>query len=150
MSDLFKAGFELFLGGKIELVFRGEDIGVFRQGEFNESIVLAVAEHDSDGGELVGQLHVAIEVVHIHLHLAEVLMGELVALEVDEDLAAEQTVVEDEVDAEVVVVEGESFLAGLEEESLAEFEEEGFQLIDDGRFEILFGIVRAFVEAEEF
>ena len=131
------------------MVFGGEDIGVRWQGEFDEGVVFAVAEDDADGGEFVGQFHVAVEVVHIHLHLAEVLMGELVALEVDEDVAAEQAVVEDEVDEEVVIVEGEALLAGLEEEALPEFEEEGFQLVDDGGLQILFGIVRLLGEAEE-
>lgn len=51
-------------------------------------------------------------------------MSELVALEVDEDVAAEQTVVEDEIDVEMIIVEGEAFLAGLEEEAFAEFEKE--------------------------
>ena len=65
-----------------------------------------------------GGLHEAVEVVHIHLHLPEVLMGELVELEVNDHVAAQQTVVEDEIDEEVVLVEGEALLAGLEEKAL--------------------------------
>ena len=56
-----------------------------------------------------------IEVIHIHLHLPEVLVGEFVSLEVDEHIATQEAVVENEVDAKVVVVEGEAFLAGFEE-----------------------------------
>ena len=114
MGDLFEAGFELFFGGEVELVFRGEDVRVFRHGEFDEGVVFPVAKDDADGGKFVGEFYVAVEVVHIHLHLAEILMGELVALEVDEDVAAQQAVLEDEIDEEVIVVEGEAFLAGLE------------------------------------
>ena len=36
VGDLFEAGLEFLLGGKIERVFRGEAIGVLRQGEFDE------------------------------------------------------------------------------------------------------------------
>jgi hypothetical protein len=81
---LVRVGLEFLLGGKIERVFRGEAIGVLRQGEFDEGVVLAAAEHDADGGQLVREFHLAVAVVHIHLHLAEVLMGELVTLEVDD------------------------------------------------------------------
>jgi hypothetical protein len=34
-----------------------------------------MAEEDADGGQFLGKLHVTVEVVHVHLHLAEVLMG---------------------------------------------------------------------------
>ena len=50
VGDLFEAGLEFLLGGKIERVFRAEDIGVLRQGEFDEGVVLAAAEHDADRG----------------------------------------------------------------------------------------------------
>ena len=40
-------------------------------------------------------------------------------------------------------------MAGLEEETLPEFEEKGFQLVDDGGFQIGFGVVRVLGEAEE-
>jgi len=39
----------------------------------------------SDGRVFLGQLHLAVVVVYIHLHLAEVLMGQLVELEIDQD-----------------------------------------------------------------
>lgn len=50
----------------------------------------------------------------------------------------------------MVVVEGESFLAGLEEEAFAEFQEELLELADDGGFEIGLGIGRFIFQAEEF
>ena len=34
-GDAFQAGFELFLGRQVELVFRGEDIGIGRESELN-------------------------------------------------------------------------------------------------------------------
>ena len=113
-GDAFQPGFQLFFGRQVELVFRGENVGIGRESELNKGIVFTVAEEDANGGRLVGQLHMPIEVVHIHLHLPEVLVGELVSLEVDEHIATQEAVVENEVDAKVVVVEGEAFLASFE------------------------------------
>lgn len=76
----------------------------------------------------------------VNLHLAEVLMGKLVELEVDDDVAAEEAVVEDEVDEVVVFIEGEALLAGLEEEAFTEFEEEVLEAIDDGLLEVGLGV----------
>jgi len=149
-GDVFQLGFEFFLGRQVELIFGGENFAVGREREFNQGIVFTVAEEDADGGGLVGQLHMPIEIIDIHLHLAEVLVREFVALEVDEDIAAEEAVVENEVDSEVVVVEGEAFLAGFEEKALTEFEKEGFELVDDGGFEIGFRVAGVVGEAEEF
>ena len=84
VGDLFESDLEFLLGAKIERVFRGEASGVLRQVEFDEGVVLAAAEHDADGGQFVRAFHLSVEAVHIHLHLAEILMGELVALEVDD------------------------------------------------------------------
>jgi hypothetical protein len=51
--------------------------------------------------------------------LAEILMGELAEFEIDEHVAAQQAVVEDQVHEEVVFLESESLLPRLEQESLA-------------------------------
>ena len=63
-------------------------------------------------------------------------MRELVEFQVDQDVAAQEAVVEDEVEEVVVVVEGEALLPGLEEEAFAEFEEEVLEMVDDGGFEV--------------
>jgi hypothetical protein len=86
----------------------------------------------------------------VNLHLPEVVVGEFVALEIDENIAAQEAVVKNEVDAEVVVVEGEAFLAGFEEKAFTEFEKEGFELVDDGGFEIGFRVAGVVGEAKEF
>ena len=56
-------------------------------------------------------------------------MGEFVEFEVDDDVAAEEAVVEDEVHEVVVRIKGEAALAGLEKEAFAEFEKEVFEVI---------------------
>jgi hypothetical protein len=82
--------------------------------------------------------------------LTEILVRELVELQVDDQIAAEEPIVEDEVEEVVVAVECEPLLARFEEEALAEFEEKFFQMRDDGGFEFGFGVAGLFVEAEEF
>jgi hypothetical protein len=52
--------------------------------------------------------------------------------------------------AAVLFVEGEAPLARLEEEAFAEFGEELFNPVDDGGFEVDFGIAGPLVQAEEF
>ncbi len=61
-------------------------------------------------------------------------MGELVELEVDDDVAAQEPVVENEIKEVVVAIEGETLLPGLEEKALAEFEEEFFEVADECGF----------------
>src|SRR6185369_10659615 len=139
-----------FLRWQVEAVFPGVDVGVGRQGEFDDGLFLPFTEQDADGGVFVGGFHEAVEVVHIHLHLPQILMAELVEFEVDDHIAAQQTVVEDEIDEEVVFVEGETLLASLEEKSLAQFQQEVFELVDDGGFQVGFGIAHLFVKAKEF
>jgi len=85
----------------------------------------------------------------VNLHLAEVLMRGFVELEVDDDVAAEEAVVEDEVHEVVVLIEGEALLAGLKEEAFAEFEEEVLQATDDGLLEVGLGVAGLRIEAEE-
>ena len=48
-------------------------------------------------------------------------MGELFKFQVDDEVAAQEAVVEDEIEKVVVAVEGEPLLTGLEEKAFAEF-----------------------------
>jgi len=49
-------------------------------------------------------------------------MRELLQLEINDDIAAQQPVVEYEVEEVVIAIEGETLLPGLEEKAFAEFE----------------------------
>ena len=93
--------------------------------------------------------HEAVEVVHVHLHLSEVLVGDLADLQIDQHVAAQQAIVEDQIDEEMFFLEGEALLPGLEEEAFAQFQQEALDLADDGGFEVGFGIAAALVQPEE-
>jgi len=53
------------------------------------------------------------------------------------------------IDEEMLLVEGEALLPGLEEEALAQFQQGMFELVDDGGFEVGFRIFRLLAEAEK-
>lgn len=139
-----------FFGRQVEVVLFRVDVRAFGKGEFDDGFFGGLAEQETDGGVFVREFHLTVVVVYIHLHLAEVLMRELVELEVDDDVAAQEAVIEDEIDEVVVFIEGEAFLAGLEEEAFAEFEKEVFEAVDDGLLQIAFGVAGLVVETEEF
>src|SRR6185436_2147343 len=77
-------GAQLLLAGQVHLVANGPDLLVVEQRDLRHGVVLLGAEHDPDRLRLVLGALVVIEVVHVHLHLAEILMRELAELEIDE------------------------------------------------------------------
>lgn len=76
-------------------------------------------------------------------------MGELAKLEVDQHVAAQQAVVEHQIDEKVVVAKAESLLPGLEQEAFAQFEQKPLDLVDDRSLKVRFGIPGLFVQAEK-
>ena len=60
------------------------------------------------------QLDEAVVEIDVHLHLARVLVGQAADLQIDEHEAAQQSLVEHQVDLEVLILEGEPSLASLE------------------------------------
>ncbi len=66
-------------------------------------------QQNADGWQFILRFDIAVKVVDIHLHLPKILMRQLVALEVNEHITAQQSIVEDQINIKVVVVEGEPF-----------------------------------------
>src|SRR3954447_625186 len=77
-------------------------------------------------------------VVDIHLHLPEVLVRQLPDLEVQKDEGTCESVVEHEVDEEMLAVERDPLLPAHEGEALAQLEEELLELGDQGPFQVGF------------
>ena len=98
--------------GQVELILRCIDVRFFRKGESDESIVLCPAEDDADRRVLIGKFYLAVVIIHVHLHLAEVLVRDLPDLEVDQDITPEEAVVEHKVHKVMICIEGEPFLPG--------------------------------------
>ena len=95
-----------------------------------------MAQENADGRILTGQPHLAVVVVDVHLHLSDVLMLQVAALEIDKDKALKNPVEEHEGDAEVTLVERDALLASDEGEALAEFEHELLNVVDQLRLKV--------------
>jgi len=76
-------------------------------------------------------------------------MRELVELEVDQDVAAQQAVVKDEVHIKMVFIESETFLPRLEKKALAQFQQKMFEPDDDGGFQVVLGVFRFLIQPEK-
>ena len=59
-------------------------------------------------------------------------MGDLADLQIEQDIASQQAVIENQIHEEVVFVEGEALLPRLEEEAFAHFQQKMLGLADDG------------------
>jgi hypothetical protein len=99
----------------------GIDIGIFRESEFYQCVVLDLAQDDPDGRMFVIESDFPVIVVDIYLHLAEIAVGNFSNLKVDQDITPEDTVVEDEIYIVVVGIEGKPLLSRFEEETFAQF-----------------------------
>lgn len=108
----------------------------FGQRDLYHRIVLLGAENDAHCWLLVFGTLEPIEPIHVHHHLTEVLVCELPELEVNEDKAAQQPIVENQVNIEVIAFDAQTLLARHETETLAEFQKELLEAIDDGLFEV--------------
>jgi hypothetical protein len=82
----------------------------------------------------------SIEVIDIHLHLAEILMCQLSYFQIDEHVALQKTVVENQIDEEVFFIESEALLTCLEKKSLTKFKKKMLNVFDDRCFEIRFRV----------
>jgi hypothetical protein len=71
---------------------------------------------------LICGAYLSVVVVHIHLHLSDILMGDLTDLEIDQYKAVEKSIIEYEIYIEVIRSSGESLLPSYEGKSLAELE----------------------------
>ena len=77
-------------------------------------------------------------------------MGKFANFQVDEHIAAQQAVVEHQIDKKMVFLEGEPLLPCLEKKAFSEFQQEMFDLADDGEFQVGFGISGLFIQPEKF
>ena len=74
------------------------------------------------------------------MHLAGVGVGELAELQIEEDQAAQAAMEEEQVHAIPVVADAQAALAADEGEVVAEFEQEAFQMADEGFFQLGLGV----------
>jgi hypothetical protein len=121
----------------LEEVFPDEEILVHAgRGIFDEGFILIGNEEDSDGWVVQVFADFGAVVVEVGIKLAGILVGEGSDFQLNEDVAFEDAMVEDEIDKEVFLADEDALLAGLEAKAMAEFEEEAVEVVEKGGFEI--------------
>jgi len=123
-DDTLQGSFQLaaqFLAvGEVELVFLYEELAVHLvRGVFDEQFVFVPGEDNADGRVVACAIFLGGEVAEVEVHLADVVVLDVVHLEVDEDEAAEVAVVEDQINTVMGVVQGDAVLSPNEGKALA-------------------------------
>ena len=109
-----------------------------------------------EGGVVVLAALEVVKQAHVHVHLADVLMRQLAGLEIDQDEALEQIVVEDQIDIEMRGLGADAELAGDEGEAFAEFKQELLKPADERGLEfflmqpLVFGQIEKFEDVRVF
>ena len=100
------------------------------EGVFYHLLALSSTEQDANG-RIVAGAHLVLAVMRdVCVELSEVLVGELLVLQFYDYAAMQYAVVEHKVGIVILVVDDDAFLASLEAEALAEFEDELLQVAD--------------------
>ncbi len=117
---------------------------------FDLGLVLVTAEHDADRRLVTVSHHVLLEIIQVEVHLPGVGVGEGADFQVNQHMAAEPPVVKHEVDAIVLVADGDAELARLETKTGADFEEESLDMIEECGLEIVLRVGSSIGESREF
>src|SRR5690242_2420291 len=102
------------------------DIGISGESQLHQGCAFLFAENHANGRMLIRRLHIAVKIVDIHLHLTKILMGEPTDFQINQDIATEQAVVENEINEEMVVVKGEALLTRLKQKAFAKLQQKMF------------------------
>ena len=147
----FDKALELFGGGQHREIAGNEEAVVHaRRGELHLGVVLVATEEDADGRLIALRHHAVLKIVEVIIHLARVAVLEGADFQIEQDVATEAPLIEDQIHVVVLVAKGHPELAGLETKARAEFEQEFLQVVEQGRFEIALGVLRQLGEAGEF
>ena len=121
-----------------------------RRGELHLGVVFVAAQDDAHGRLFIRRGDVFAPPVEIKIHLPGVAVFEGPDFQIQQHVAAEVTMVKDEVNVVVLVAHGDAALAGFKQEAGAEFEEEFLEMVEQGGFEIALGVFGPLAEAGEF
>ena len=109
-------------------------------GVFDLGLVLVAAQQDADGRLVAFGHHVFFKIVQVKIHLPGVAVGEGADLQVEQHMAAEPAVIEDEIHAVMLVADGDAKLPRLETKAGAEFEEETLHVVEQRSLKVVFRI----------
>ena len=91
-------------GWEMELIAAGEDLGLVGGAEsvFDDGIVFVGTEDEAQGWVVVGGTAFLIVVINVELKLAKVAVGEFADFEIDQDVALQDCVIEDQINIKMV------------------------------------------------
>ena len=115
----------------------------------DERVVFLRAQNQPDRRDVPRGHFLLAVVVEVHVHLPGVGVGERPELEVDQHVALEDAVVEDQVDEVVVVVEGDALLPRLEAKAAAHLDQKGLQVVDDGLLQVALSVPRPLLQPQK-
>src|SRR5260370_13298462 len=128
---------KLFGRRKRYQVTRDEELIVQTCGrELNLRLIFVAAEDDADGWIVVGSHHLLLEIIEVEIHLSGVPMTKRSDLEIQQYVAAKETMVKDQVDIVMLIADGDPFLPGFKTKTGAQFQKECLQMIEEGGLEI--------------
>lgn len=145
-DDLGELGFQHGLGWQRGPVLGHDNAVLVHLQELNLLATDLRAEDQTDRSLLALPALVTVEPPQVELHLALETGVELPDLELDSDQASQRAAEEQQVQVEVIAIDGHSLLAGDEGEALADLEQERLDVAQDRGLQILLQV--AVVEAE--
>src|SRR6478736_5503727 len=142
---------DLLLARQLKLILRNEEL-VRQIGErvLDQGVVFARTQQQPYGRVVTWGHHVALVPADVSVELAEVLVAEGGDLELKQDVALQDAVVEDEVDEAVRVADQDALLPSFEAEAVTKLEQELLQLVEQCVFQVRFGHHLLGLHAQEF
>src|SRR5580698_10295198 len=104
----------------------------------DERVVLALTQEKTDWRPVSIRNHVTFVPAYIRIELAKMLVTEIGDFQLYQYVALQYPMIENEIDETARVTDLDALLPSLEAESMAEFEHEGLQAIEQRVFEIRF------------
>lgn len=141
---------ELFLGGQVGEIFGLEQLVAAVEHTVEGHVFAGLgAEDDTYGGVVaLGALQLVVH-AHVHIHLPHVLVRDLVRLQINQEEALEQVVVEHQVDVIVIDVGVHVLLATYVGKALAQLHDEALHVKCQPVFERALGVAVFAAEAQE-
>ena len=130
---------QVFLTRQCELVL-GDEQAAVHAGErvLHQSMVFLRAEQQAHRRVVVFGHHVPPTPGDVGVELAEVFVAELVYFQLDEHMALENALIEDEVHEAACLADDNPLLPRLETETMAQFQEKILQLVEQGILQVGF------------
>ena len=91
-----------------------------------------------------------VNVLSGEIHLADVAVFDIIELEVNQNKAAQNTVIKNQINMIVCIVDGNAVLTTDKGKTLAQFQQKGLKMVAEQRFELGFRHLMGFGDFEKF